>query len=177
MKRKMTKALVLIVVVAMVAGAYAWGRSQAKATTSTPAGMNVHLTDYSDNDGTESTVVLSGAIGDFGTATRSGDQGAVMTLHLQRGTIQLDTTSLAKRFTTAVGKAVFSQTTCSGSVQVTSSVPILASSGTGAYKRASGKFSLSMNLDEVVPKQLNCSANNKMLGQAIVSSGWGKVSL
>jgi hypothetical protein len=121
--------------------------------------------------------VLSGAIGDFGKATRSNNPGAVMTLNLTHGTIQLDISNLAKQFTTAVGAAAFNQATCSGNVSVASPVPIIANSGTGAYKGVSGSFSLTMSLDEIVPKQQNCSGSSRMLGQVIVSSGWGKVSL
>ncbi|HSX28374.1 MAG TPA: hypothetical protein VLF60_02895 [Candidatus Saccharimonadales bacterium] len=167
-----------IVVIAAVVGAYWLGHSQAK--TSTPPGTtasNVHLIDYTDNDGAESTVALSGAIGDFGNAIRSDDHGAVMTLNLSHGTFQLDITDLAKRFTTVVGTTAFNRATCSGNVSVAGPASIVANSGTGAYKGVSGSFLLTMNLDETVTKQQNCDAHSKMLGQIIVSSGWGKVSL
>ena len=176
MKRKKLAVLVISTVIAAVIlglGVHWWRPGSSTHTAKT----NVHLTDYTDNDGALSTVVLSGAIGDFGRATRAIGPESVMTLHLSRGTLQLNITDLAKRFTAAVGKAAFNQTTCSGNVSITSSVPIIANSGTGTYKGARGNFTLTMSLDEVVPRQPNCSANSKMLEQIIVSSGWGQVSL
>lgn len=181
MKRKIPVVLIVsvaIITIIVAAGIYFWLRSTSMMRTKmNSSNSNVHLTNYTDNDGTQSTVVLSGAIGDFGQAVRSNDRQSIMTLHLSHGTFQLDITNLAKHFTTATGKAAFNQTTCSGNVSVDDPAPIITGSGTGAYSGISGNFSLSMNLDEVVPTQQGCSANSKMLSQAIVTSGWGNVSL
>jgi hypothetical protein len=35
-----------------------------------PGNANVHLTDYTDNDGDISSVILSGTVGDYGSAIR-----------------------------------------------------------------------------------------------------------
>jgi hypothetical protein len=167
---------VAAVVVVVVAGAYFLQRPASKTDAST---TNVHLTNYTDNDGVASTVVLSGAVGDFGQAVRSSsnDKQSILTLRLSHGTFQLNITDLTKRFAAAVCKAAFNQATCSGNVSITSSAPVVTHSGTGAYKGISGSFSLTMTLDEVVPKQPNCSADSQLLNQIIVSSGWGNVSL
>jgi hypothetical protein len=143
----------------------------------------VHLTDYTNNDGTQSTIILSGAVGDFGKAVSTYANGksdpqhnADLTLDLAHGSFRLAIASLTKQFTAAISKLQFNQSTCSGSTSVTGSVPIVSGSGTGAYQRISGNFKLTATLDEVVPKQPNCNADGTMLEQAIVITGWGTVS-
>jgi hypothetical protein len=100
-----------------------------------------------------------------------------LTLNLTQGTFRLDNTQLVKDFTSATGKLQFNQDTCSSSVSVTDSVPIIRNSGTGIYKGISGIFRLTATLDEVVPKKAGCDVTGAMLGQAIVVTGYGKVFL
>lgn len=64
-----------------------------------------------------------------------------------------------------------------GNVSVTGSVPIIAGSGAGTYEGIKGNFKLTATLDEIVPKQTNCSADSTMLGQVIVITGWGRYHL
>jgi len=176
MRKKLIAAFVLLIIV-IAAGVHFWPQPASKNSTANKPAANVHLTNYTNNDGPDSTVVLSGVIGDFGQATRSTGQQSIMTLHLSHGTFQLDITNLAKHFSTLVGQATFNQLTCSGNVSAADSVPIVAGSGTGTYKDIKGNFSLSMDLDEVVPMQTGCSGNSPLLNQAIITSGWGNVSL
>ena len=62
--------------------------STAGGTTSATltAGGTAHLTDYTDNDGPTSTVILAGAIGDFGKAQSVNPDGSVNTKHNSEST-------------------------------------------------------------------------------------------
>ncbi|GAA5190156.1 hypothetical protein GCM10023322_44650 [Rugosimonospora acidiphila] len=51
----------------------AGGTTSAAALT---AGGNVHLTDYTDDDGPTSTVILAGAVGDYGKAESVNPDGS-----------------------------------------------------------------------------------------------------
>ena len=67
--------------------------------------------------------------------------------------------------------------TCSGSVAVTQLVPVIAGSGTRAYKGVGGSFTLTTTLDEVdkVSAARPCDGTGAFLSQAIVISGPGTV--
>lgn len=141
----------------------------------------VHLTDYTDNDGPSSTVIVSGAVGDYGTAVSVNPDGSVnnehnsqLELRLSHGTFRLDIADLDKKFThTAVA---MNTATCSGIARVTDAVPIVAGSGTGAYKGIDGMFDLTITLDEVYAPTA-CSESNLYLAQMITTTGPGWVDL
>lgn len=179
MKRRIliTRTASTVILVGLLITGFVYFLQRPDPKTSNASTGNVHLTDYTDNDSAQSTVVISGKIGDFGRAERSSARSkSIMTLYLSHGTFQLDVTNLSKHFTAAVGKVAFNQETCSGNLSVTSPVPIVAGSGTATYAGIKGSFDLTMSLDEVVPQQQHCSASSKMVSQVIVSSGWGNIS-
>jgi len=65
--------------------------------------------------------------------------------------------------------------TCSGNVTVTDAAPIVEGSGTGAYKRISGVFDLTVTIDEVDTKP-NCDASAQFRAEAIVITGSGTIA-
>lgn len=146
----------------------------------------VHLTAYTNNDGPTETVIVTGAIGDYGQAVSVYPNGAIdpehdsqLSLQLSHGTLRLDTAALDKAFVAAFlhdfpGNA----TTCSGTFQVTSQVPVVAGSGTGAYQGAGGSFTLTATLDEVdkIGPGHPCDGTAAFLNQAIVITGPGTVT-
>lgn len=146
----------------------------------------VHLTAYTNNDGPSETVIVTGAIGDYGQAvsvypngTVDPDHDSQLSLQLSRGTLRLDTAALDKAFVAAVlqdfpGNA----TTCSTTVEVTGQVPVVAGSGTGAYKGVGGAFTLTITLDEVdkFSAAQPCTASSAFLDQAIIVTGLGTVT-
>jgi hypothetical protein len=147
------------------------------------AGSNVHLTDYSDNDGAKSKVILTGAIGDYGGATSvsaNGTKGSAhrseLDLSLAHGSFRVRIDDLDKKIVSAFSHFPSNTITCSGSVIVTGAAPIVAGSGTGSYRRISGSFNLTATIDEVVAKS-RCDASGAFLNQAVVISGSGSVSL
>lgn len=147
---------------------------------------SVHLTAYSDNDGPTDTVIVTGAIGDYGKAvsvypngTVDPDHDSQLSLQLQRGTLRLDAAALDKAFVAAMlNDFPTNAATCSGSVDVTRQVPIVAGSGTGAYKGIGGAFTLTIALDEVDKASAgqSCDGSSVFLSQALVVSGPGSVA-
>ena len=147
---------------------------------------SVHLTAYTDNDGPTETVIVTGAVGDYGKAVSVYPNGTVdpehdseLSLQLSHGTFRLDIASLDKAFVAAMlHDFPTDATTCSGSVDVTQQVPVVPGSGTGAYKTVGGAFTLTIALDEVdtVSSTQPCNGTGSFLGQAIVISGPGTVA-
>src|SRR6185437_5516303 len=93
-------------------------------------GDTVHLVDYTDNDGPDSAVILTGAIADFGKAVSVNPDGSVnpehnsqLELELSHGTLRLDVAALDRTFV-AVMAAQFptNTSTCSGSVSASHAV-------------------------------------------------------
>jgi hypothetical protein len=163
------------------------GCSSTPAERPTPVGTtatgNVHLTDYADNDGPTSTVILSGAVGDYGKAQSVNPDGSVnpehnsqLNLMLAHGSFRLSIAELDKRFVAAVAGLRVDTTTCSGTASASSPVPIVPDSGTGSYKGIRGTFTLTITLDEV-DQPAGCSASSPLLAQAIVITGSGPVSV
>lgn len=145
-----------------------------------------HLTAYTPNDGPTETVIVTGAIGDYGQAVSVYPNGTVdpnhdsqLSLQLSRGTFRLDAAALDKAFVAAfLNDFPSNATTCSGSFQVTRQVPVVAGSGTGAYKGIGGSFTLTATLDEVdkTSSAQPCDGSAPFLSQAIVVSGPGTVA-
>ena len=59
---------------------------------------------------------------------------------------------------------------------MTGTTPIVAGSGTGAYRGISGTFTMTVTIDEIVAKS-KCNPSGEFLAQAIVMTGSGTVSL
>ena len=159
-------------------------------TASEPTGSSVstdtvHLTDYAANtDGPTSTVILTGAIGDYGTGTTVHPDGSVdpdhageLKLALAHGSFRISIAELHTMFADAfTGQFPTDTGTCSGSVTVSAAAPIVAGSGTGAYAHVSGSFNLTLTVDEV--DQLpTCDGTGAFLAQTILFTGSGAVAL
>jgi hypothetical protein len=160
--------------------------SRAGGTTSAPtrtAGGTVHLTDYTDNDGPTSTVILAGAVADYGKAQSVNPDGSLNTEHnsqlnlmLTHGSFRLDIADLDKKFVAILANLPLNTTTCSGTASVSGQVPVVPGSGTGSYQGISGTFNLTVTLDEV-DKPTACSETSAYLAQLIVITGSGTVTL
>src|SRR5262249_43173206 len=97
-----------VFVVAVSAGCVAGTTATSATSTATGAHSNsgaVHLTDYSNDDGPNSTVILSGAVGDYGKAQSVNPDGSVdpehqhqLNLMLTHGSFRLDFADLDKKF-------------------------------------------------------------------------------
>lgn len=152
----------------------------AAATGGPTTGGAVRLTAYTDNDGPNSTVVLTGAIGDFGKAVSVNSDGtpdaehtSEWDLRLAHGSFRLAIVDLDHRFVAAMRTFPPNKASCSGTVTVGAPAAIVAGSGTGAYHGIAGTFALTLVLDEV-----DTGADCATFGaQSIVISGEATVAI
>jgi hypothetical protein len=176
-------ALITIVGVGTVAGAaFAGAASSGTRPAGPQAGTTrgqLQLTDYSSNDGSRSTVVLTGVIGDYGEGLREVSKGGAarqydqMVVDLTHGSFTLDIAGLEDDLVREFRYFPSNTGTCSGVVTASGLSPIVTGSGTGAYKGISGDMHLTTTVHEVDswPK---CVA---LLSEVIVVSGIGTVTL
>jgi hypothetical protein len=136
-------------------------------------GGRVHLTDYTDSDSPTSSVILIGAIGDFGTARLDQNTGH-FDLQLSHGSFTLKFADLDARFLAALRGLSVNQSSCSAFAQVSGTAPIVSGTGIGSYAHLTGAFSLTVTLDEVFHPG-TCSELDPFAAQKIVTSGWGTI--
>ena len=146
-------------------------------------GDSVSLTDYSTSDRPTSTVILTGAIGDFGKATRvtrSGasdpGNGSELNLALSKGSFRLDIAGLEKKLVTAFRDFPSDHRTCSGTVSEADTAPVVARSGQGAYAGISGSLTMTEAIAEVDPKS-QCNSSAAFLAQIVLITGAGTLHL
>ena len=144
---------------------------------STPRGP-VQITGYSDNDGPKSAVGLTGTIGDFGEAVRTYAHGTIeheynqLDVVITRGSFELGIAGIESNLVRAFDHFPSNTRTCSGIVTAQGTAPIVAGSGTGAYKGFSGTFLMTITIHEV-DSWPQCNA---LLAQDIFMSGSGTAS-
>lgn len=117
-------------------------------------GGSVIFTAYSNSDGPKSVIVLSGAIGDYGSATRTstskGGEFTQLLIKVTEGSFRLNIAGVEGRLAKAIyGHFPTNSSTCSGQVSITGATPIVGHSGTGSYKDISGTFSTTITINEV----------------------------
>ena len=171
--------------VSTLAARAAAGAPAARGATRAPAsGGHVFFTAYQNDDLPGATVVLSGAIGDFGAAVTVRPDGKVdpehssqLRLALTQGSFRIVIGPLHAELLNALGHAPYNRRTCSGHVAVTGAAPVVAGSGTGAYKGISGSFKLTITANEVDAKP-GCQpfSGSPLLAQTVVIAGSGTVS-
>jgi len=147
-----------------------------------PGPRAVHLSDYSNNDSADSSVILTGAIGDYGHAvsvhangSTDPEHGDQLNLVLAHGSFRLSIADIDKHIVAAFTTFPPNTTTCSGLVSEDGAAPIVPGSGTGAYQNLHGTFELHVSIDEVDRKS-HCNAGSKFLSQTIVITGWAQVT-
>jgi hypothetical protein len=171
--------------VAAAASAPATGAPAARDTTTTPAKSGrVFFTAYQNDDLPGATVVLSGAIGDFGAAVSVFPNGKVdpehnsqFNLALTQGSFRIIIGPLHAKLLKALQHATYNLRTCSGHVAVTGAAPVVAGSGTGAYKGIKGSFKLTITGNEVDTKP-SCRpfSGSPLQAQSVFIAGSGTVS-
>lgn len=152
------------------------------AVTTTAAGGTVHFIGYSQNsDGPDLTVILTGAIGDYGPAVTIHPNGTIdpehsseLGLGLRDGSFRLYIASLDKKIVSE-DSLWRSDKTCSFHLSVTAATPIVAGSGTGSYRGISGNITTTVTIDEVDVKPCP-GGTSRFLAQLIVMVGSGTVS-
>lgn len=152
------------------------------AVTKTTSGSTVHLIGYSKNsDGPDLTVIVTGAIGDYGQAVSVHPNGAIdpehtseLSLGLRKGSFRLDIGTLDKKIVSVTSHWP-STPTCSFHLSVTAPATVVAGSGTGSYRGVSGSIRMTVTIDEVDVKPCP-GGTSKFLSQLIVFAGSGTVS-
>jgi len=177
--------------IAALAGAVLTSGGTMAASASTVTNGPVHVFVYGDSSGVGATAVLTGAIGDSGTAesidangTPDPSNNTEELLDLVQGSFKFSVVRLDKKIQSAFSTFKLNTRTCSGNLSATASVPIVAGSGTGAYTGITGGFVLTFSLAFVGPKygsgkhqgQCNNSNSSSPVAEALMVTGSGTVS-
>jgi hypothetical protein len=149
-------------------------------TSSSTSQVNILLYNI-NSDGPYYRALLTGAIGDFGPAVAIYPNGKVdqehnseMELDLSRGTFRLNIAQLEKKFFAHVMQHYPDYpATCSVSDSITVPVPIVAGSGTGAYRGITGTFTITVTAQEDLYRP--CNSPTKQW-EVILLTGQGTVS-
>jgi hypothetical protein len=155
----------------------------ARAVTTASAGGATRIMAYSVNsDGPDFRAIMTGAVGDYGPAVTVYPDGKVdpehtseLELNLSHGSFRLSIARLDAEVVRAYRRWPSSAATCSGSITVAAPAPVVAGSGTGAYRGIAGRFSMTVTIDEVDVKPV-CNGTGKFLSQVILMAGAGTVS-
>jgi hypothetical protein len=146
-------------------------------------GGAVQVYEYADSDGAGASVILTGAVGDFGAAVSVYPDGAIdpqhdsqVNLALTKGSFRIGVAALDKKIVSDLSHFRPDPRTCSGVVRATATTPVVPGSGTGAYRGIGGSFRLTVTIAEIVPKS-RCDGTGALLGQAVITTGTGRVSL
>jgi hypothetical protein len=163
----------------------------ASAATVAPAGAAggpaasagaVHFSGFSQNsDGPGFTVVLTGAVGDYGpgvtvhpNGTADPEHKSQMSLRLKKGSFRLSIVRLDKAIV-AVTSRWSQNPTCSFHASVTAPTPVVAGSGTGSYMGIKGSLTMTVTIDEVDVKPCP-GGTSRFRWQLIFLVGSGTVS-
>jgi hypothetical protein len=189
MRRKLASAFAI----AVSAGALvATGCASAAAETPAAGGSaairtaaadgTVHFIGYSKNsDGPGLTVIVTGAIGDYGPAVTVHPNGTIdpehtseLRLGLKHGSFRLNIASLHKKLEDVTSHWKTTPT-CSFHANATAATPVVAGSGTGSYRGISGSVNMTVTVDEVDVKPCP-GGTSGFLSQLIFLAGSGTVS-
>jgi hypothetical protein len=135
------------------------------AVAAAPVHGTAQLDIYSINsDGADFRAVLSGSIGDYGPAVAIYPNGKVdpehnseLKLNLSHGTFRLNIAHLDREFVQHLARYPDYPATCSEYVSFTTSVPVVADSGTGSYQGIAGDFTLNVTGNETLASSGSCT--------------------
>ena len=153
----------------------------------TPTGGKIELSATPSGNSGGGTIVLTGAIGDYGRTESvnkngipdpNGNYGKAL---LHQGSIEVNQTALTQN-ENSLPQTIFNLKTCSASASVSAPVPI--ASGTGLYTGISGTLTFSTTFAFIGPRQASgpkkgdCSQSNNAppLAQWISVTGSGTVT-
>jgi len=182
--------IVAMLAIAAVAGALVAGgcvspatNAQASARAAAAPGGTANIMIYGVNtDGAYWHAIVSGVIGDYGPAISVYPDGKVdpahnseMELRLTRGSFRLSIAALDKAFVKATSREPIYPKTCTDLISVTGTTPIVAGSGTGAYRGIRGSFPVTLTLNEVEARPCQPSPG-AFRAQLITVAGSGTIS-
>jgi hypothetical protein len=155
--------------------------SMVRAAAATGGTANIMI--YAVNtDGAHWHAIVSGVIGDYGPAVSIYPDGQVdpahnseLALRLTHGSFRLSIAALDKAFVTAASHEPIYPMTCTDLISVTGTTPIVAGSGTGAYRRIRGSFPVTLTLNEVEARPCQPSPG-AFRAQLITVAGSGTIA-
>ena len=155
----------------------------AAAGTPAAAGGTANIMIYGVNtDGAYWHAIVSGVIGDYGPAVSIHPNGTIdpahnseMELRLTNGSFRLSIAALDKAFAKATSLEPTYPKTCTDLISVSGTTPIVAGSGTGAYRGISGSFPVTITLNEVEARPCQPTPG-AFRAQLITVAGTGTVS-
>ena len=155
--------------------------ASARAAAATGGKANIMI--YGVNtDGAYWHAIVSGVIGDYGPAVSIYPGGEVdpahsseLELRLAHGSFRLSVAALDKKFVTAGSHTPIYPKTCTDLISVTGTTPIVAGSGTGAYRGIRGSFPVTLTLNEVEARPCQPSPG-AFRAQLITVAGSGTIS-
>jgi hypothetical protein len=174
----------------LLTGGCASAAAKAPAAASVPAARaaaapgKANVMIYSvDSDGAYFHAIVSGVIGDYGPAVTIYPDGKVdpehnseMVLRLIHGSFRLSIAALDKAFVKVTTHEPIYPKTCSDLMSVTESTPIVAGSGTGAYRGIRGSFSVTLTSNEVEVRPCLPNGPSAFRAQLLTAAGSGTVS-
>ena len=135
-----------------------------------------------NTDGAYWHAIVSGVVGDYGPAVNIYPDGQVdrahnseLDLRLTDGSFRLSIAALDKAFVTVGAHAPIYPKTCTDLISVTGTMPIVAGSGTGAYRGIRGSFPVTLTLNEVEARPCRPSPG-AFRAQLITVAGSGTIS-
>jgi hypothetical protein len=153
------------------------------ATTTSTAGMTKIVVWSVNSDGPDFRSILTGAVGDYGPAVTVLPDGATdpshsndLELKLSRGSFKISIAKLDAAFVAAVTHWPYNATTCSIHGSITGAAPVVAGSGTGAYRDIAGSFTLTLSLDEDWVRGPGCTESTAFSAQLLQLDGTGYLS-
>jgi hypothetical protein len=157
------------------------GAVSARAAAATGGKANIMI--YGVNtDGAYWHAIVSGVIGDYGPAVSIYPDGKIdpahnseMELRLTDGSFRLGIAALDEAFVKAGAHAPIYPKTCTDLITVTGTTPIVAGSGTGAYRGIRGSFPVTLTLNEVEARPCQPSPG-AFRAQLITVAGSGTIS-
>jgi ABC-type glycerol-3-phosphate transport system substrate-binding protein len=171
---RFSKTMTGVALIAAIACAACGGgaaRAADTASTSTSGQMKFFVNTFSNGTG---DIIITGAIGDYGTTAASGDHVKV-TLH--HGTFELD---IAKLIAKESGSApTVDPATCSGVSSVTAPAP--ARDGKGSYRGIAGTVNVTETIAFILPRYTSgshknqCDNNTQPIDAYSAITGSGKV--
>jgi len=170
-----------------VLGGFLFGGASAFGATA-PAGGTVNFWGTPNSNGPGGTILLTGAIGDYGktisvnSAGKPEKKGGYTEAVLKKGSILVNTTQLNSAVNAAFNQGSENAATCSASITVTGSLPIV--SGTKAYAGITGTLTDTISFAAYGPYythgskkgQCNEGSNATPTDQWASSTGSGTVS-
>jgi hypothetical protein len=171
MRKRNAKLLVPVAVAGAAALAASGGLAWADGGSS---GGEVHIYEADTAlDGSLGTVIVTGAITDYGTDNQGYGGDGINLIQLSKGSFEINVNGVGNQ----LASLPVDPKTCSSDGSATAPVPIVAASGTGAYKGISGTFNTTSAAASILPR-LNgkCNANATQYPGVLIANGAGTVS-